>query len=244
MSKEELAETPLIPLSYKSFKAPKEEKLKAKPIEPSLMPYKYKKAKEPRATEYIRKEPRAKELYEPFKEAKQIPYKAPTPYKISKYKAPEKYKPSKTPYYPAPKIPRVPPPPYIRKRGSITRRPEKRRKKKQQPAGFVPYQKRYGKWSAIGLKPFKKERAIKISKKKALSTLGASVRVWDISRGKWVKQTATSRFRYGKKGKDPFTLVQRKYKTPTMTGRISSWGEKAEIKATAKRRKKARKKKK
>lgn len=87
---------------------------------------------------------------------------------------------------------------------------------------FYPLLRRYGKWQVVGM-PTRFEKALGVAKTQARQTLGASIRVGRV-KGGFAKLKAGEEFRFGSRGTDPFTLVQRK------TRRLVTPSERAEIK--------------
>ena len=94
---------------------------------------------------------------------------------------------------------------------------------------YLPQIKRKGKYLSIG-KGTSKEAAFALGKKKVLETLAASFRIVETKTGKPISFSKTDNvFRFGKKGKDITTLVQRKGGKEGGLGRLSSFGEIREI---------------
>lgn len=89
---------------------------------------------------------------------------------------------------------------------------------------FIPYVKRYGKYKQVS-KPLTLKKAKRIGVSSLKSTLGASLQIIKAKTGELIPiaKGETETFRPGKKGKDPFTLVQKAGR------RLSSYGEVTEI---------------
>lgn len=104
-----------------------------------------------------------------------------------------------------------------------------RDKVRKRGLGFIPYGRRKGKLIPLAGPQSTPERAEKLVKDFAINTLGASGKVKDTS-GRPVALKTDRLFRYGSKGKDPFTIVQKtSQEGGSPYGRLASFGERREI---------------
>ncbi len=102
-------------------------------------------------------------------------------------------------------------------------------KKSEQFEGSI---RRFGKWNTIIRGP--KKKVVEVVKQKTRKELGASCRVRDLAKNKFVMLPVTKQFRRSRSKKTPYVLVEkRKY-------RLDSPLEKKEIKAHRKRKSKTR----
>lgn len=113
-----------------------------------------------------------------------------------------------------PRIPKIPKPILDLEKEIKERR---RLLKKRKLELVIPFVRRFGKYRPIS-KPVTLKKAERIGKARLLTTLGAALQIRKIT-GEPLKIAKETRiFRLGKKGKDPFTLVQRRearLKAPT-----------------------------
>ncbi len=154
--------------------------------------------KQPQRLEVVQKQ---KELFRQREISAQAPMQKVRQVQIVKPGRPRPPQPK--PPYPKPPKPKIP-------FGILEDEKKKRKLKKKKELGLVvPFIRRYGKFIPVS-KPVTLERAEKIGRAKLLTTLGASLQIRKVT-GEPLKIAKESRiFRAGKKGKDPFTLVQRR----------------------------------
>jgi len=123
---------------------------------------------------------------------------------------------------------------------------KKIRREKRPSSYWIPEVKKGKEWMSLG-KYQTPTMALARAKGVTLSSLRASLRVRKAGTEQFLTLKPTTKFRSKKRAgvKDPFTLVQRKRKTSGLIGgRLSSPGERAEIKRLAAQRKKRLKTKK
>ena len=115
-----------------------------------------------------------------------------------------------------------------RKRPSESLKKKSVKKPVKKGKGFEGFYRRYGKW--ISLSKGTKAKATANVKRKVSTELGASYKVKDLKKGKYILPEITKQFRRSKSKKTPYVVVEkRKY-------RLDSPKEKREIKAAKKRK--------
>lgn len=127
-----------------------------------------------------------------------------------------------------PQITTYPPGWFLRRKKVLEEEVIKRRGRRK-PTGFIPYGRRYGKFKALAAKPVAFEEARAKGVKFLKTTLGATIELRKPSGERVPVGELTPEFRYGKKGKDIFQLVQKK---PL---RLGTREEKAEIRLARRR---------